>query len=144
MNFIYIWNKDLLITSPAFKQIHLFLLWIFLAGLTAWMFKHLLSVYSSHLNEELMFNCESAQMNITTQMHSQECMALYCLVHQLQLPSLFHREGDMTKCYSNHLKLFQAIRRCVQNNEENLRTMLQPGWWQPSGPPIHYDIPSDS
>jgi len=70
-------------------------------------------------------------------MSSQDGTALYCLVHQLHLSSLFHGEGDMTKCYSNHLKLFQVIRRCVQKNEENVSTMLPPGQWQPSGPPIH-------
>jgi len=47
------------------------------------MFKHLLSVDCSHLNEELMSNCESAQMNIAIQMRSLEGTALYCSVHQL-------------------------------------------------------------
>jgi len=91
------------------------------------MFKHLLSVDCSHLNEESMFNCESVQMNIAIQMHSREGTALYCLVHQLHLPSLFHGEGDMTKCYLNHFKLFQVIGRYVQNNEANVSTMLSPG-----------------
>jgi hypothetical protein len=130
------------ITLPVFKQIKLFLFWMFLAELTAWMFKHLLSVDCRHLNEELMFNCESEQMNIAIQECSQEDTALYRPVHQLHLSSLFHREGDMTKCYLNHLKLFQVIRPCVQNNEENVSTMLPPGWWHSFGPPIHYDIPS--
>jgi len=108
------------------------------------MFKHLLAVDRSHLNEELMFNCESALMNIGIQMRCQEGTALYCLVHQPHLPSLFHGQGDMTKCYSNHLKLFQVIRWCVQNNEENVRTMLPPGRLQLSGPPVHYDMPSNA
>ena len=82
---------------------------MFLADLTACMFKHLLSVDCSHLNEELMLNCESAQMNIAMQMRSREGTALYCPAHQLHLPSLFHGEGDLTKSYSDLLKLFQVI-----------------------------------
>jgi hypothetical protein len=132
------------ITSPVCKQIHLFLLWMFLAEFAAWMFNHLLSVNCSHLNEELMCNCESARMNVAIQIHSQEGTALYHPVHQLHLPSLFHEEGDMTKCYLNHLKLFQVIRWCVQNNEENVSTKLPPGLWHPYGRPIHNDIASDA
>jgi hypothetical protein len=78
---------------------------MFLAELTAWMFKHLLSVDCSHLNEELMFNCMSVQMNTAIQMHSREGMALYRPVYQLYLPSIFHGERDIKKCNSNHLKL---------------------------------------
>jgi hypothetical protein len=110
---IYIYNKELQIPSPVFKQIHLFLLWMFLAELTAWMFKHLLSVDCSHLYEELMFNCESAQMNIAIQTCCQEDTAIYHQVHQLCLPSLFHGERD-TRIIWNYLKKSDIVRRTMR------------------------------
>ena len=96
---------------------------MFLAELTAWMFKHLLSVDCSHLNEQLMLNYESAQMNIAIQMRSVEDMALYSPVHQLhsQISSMWKETWQsVTWIFWNHFKV----------SDSECRTIMRKMWVQ--------------